>query len=427
VKTLRLGFPGVRTFVAVLPLLFSILLPRDITAQSVPYAHTYAKSKEEVDQALKDMQAYPGQKLPIVDGFVASGDKPLNRYERAFYQFSIDLLPGTSGGTIVRVSAKITAWYADQDPAKSGYEVLPSNGRLELDLLDRLDEKLAGKPVSSGARTFSNPGITAPKPKLDLGNGSGTASPAAGPSASSGSSHSDELGGLRVQREAEEKRSQQLSQELQSLQEIQKNQAHPRNLVVVKRSGAPVVSRPAEGSRVLFNASADDEFEFLDAEGEWIHVLISGESRGYIRKSNLELPELIAERLQTSAAAAAKAPAFRVAREESSVFPGDWEPLRGKTVKIYTVQPATQDQKETGPRAKLNFAVSLFQKYPGEAAAGPPVDGVVVIFDSADGGIVGTTMPGIKQLADGSLSQDNFWKQCYLDPPDAFQTKSKPQ
>jgi len=53
-----------------------------------------------------------------VDGFVATGDKPLNQYERAFYQFTIDVLPRTGGGTIVRVTAKITAWYADKDPAK---------------------------------------------------------------------------------------------------------------------------------------------------------------------------------------------------------------------------------------------------------------------------------------------------------------------
>src|SRR5271168_2256300 len=90
------------------------------------------------------MGAYAGQKLPVVEGFVASPGKPLARYERAFYQFDIQLFPGTGarGGTIVQVTAKITAWYADADPSKSGYEVLPSNGRLEFDLLDRLDEKL---------------------------------------------------------------------------------------------------------------------------------------------------------------------------------------------------------------------------------------------------------------------------------------------
>jgi hypothetical protein len=75
-------------------LIMSISLPHLATAQAVPYAGTFAKSKEEVDKALKEMQAYAGQKLPIVDGFVATGDQTLSRFERAFYQFSIDLLPG---------------------------------------------------------------------------------------------------------------------------------------------------------------------------------------------------------------------------------------------------------------------------------------------------------------------------------------------
>ena len=105
----------------------SLLLTAGFLPQAVPYARAFAKSAEEVESALKDLQAYSGQKLPIVDGFVATGDKPLNQYERAFYQFSIDVLPGTAGGTIVRVTAKITAWYADKDPAKSGYQVLPSD------------------------------------------------------------------------------------------------------------------------------------------------------------------------------------------------------------------------------------------------------------------------------------------------------------
>ncbi len=409
----------------------SVSIPRWAAAQAVPYARTFPKSKDEVDTALKELQAYAGQKLPLVDGFVATSDRPLNRYERAFYQFSIDLLPASSDGTIVRLTAKITAWYADSDPAKSGYQVLPSNGRLELDLLDRLTEKFVGKPASSVFRSD----VQAPKPKIDLSTnlpGSppppGKSSAAAAPSTGT-TSGSDEVGGLRVKREAEEKRMQQLSMELQSLQDIQHNQAHPLNLVAVKKAGTPVLARPAEGSRVLFNAATDDEFEFLDAEGEWIHVQISGASRGYIRRSGLELPEFLAARLKSSngTPSAEKPDAFRVQREETATFPGDWEALRGKPVKIYTVQPVSQDPKETGAQAKLGFAASLFRKFSSEpASATTPVEGVVVIFDAADGGIIGSTLSGTQQFAAGSLSQDNFWKQCYLDPPDAFQSRPKP-
>ena len=145
---------------------FLLLMPAAVLSQVVPYARSYAMPKDQVDQALKDLQAYSGQKLPILDGFVAPGTKPLDQYERGFYQYSVELLPGESGATVVRLNAKITAWHVDRDISKSGYEVLPSNGRLELDLLDRLQEKLTGKPVDPPATL--NTTLQAPRPKLDL-------------------------------------------------------------------------------------------------------------------------------------------------------------------------------------------------------------------------------------------------------------------
>jgi hypothetical protein len=426
--------PGLRFLAAIMRRgglggVLGILLTTTVFPQAVPYARSFQKSTQEVEGALKDLQAYSGQKLPIVDGFVAAGDKPLNQYERAFYQFSIDVFPGTSGGTIVRVTAKITAWYADKDPSKSGYQVLPSNGRLELDLLDRLEEKFGGKPVSSLAHALSNSTILAPKPKLDLGGVPGTRIPTATSPAATTGIPPDELTSLRSHREAEEKRMRELNAELQTLQEIQKNQAHPRNLVVVKKTGAPVFAKPAESSRLLFNAAAEDEFEFIDGDGEWIHVQISGPSRGYIRRNNVELSEFIAARIKplNGNAANEKLEAFRIAREENSPFPGDWEPLKGKMVKIYTVQPVSQDLKGTDARAKLSFASALLRKYAAETTASTSaLDGIVVIFDAADGGIIGSTLLNVQQLASGSLSQENFWKHCYVDPPDAFRLAPNP-
>jgi hypothetical protein len=190
-----------------------------------------------------------------------------------------------------------------------------------------------------------------------------------------------------------------------------------------------VLARPTEDSHILFTAAADDEFEFIDAEGPWIHVEISGASRGYIRRSGLELPEFIAARLKSpnGAAPVEKLEPFRIEREETAPFPGDWEPLRGKSVKIYTVQPASPDPKQTGAAAKLGFASALFQKFSAESAtATPPVEGVVIIFDSADGGIIGATILNVQQFAAGSLSWDNFWKQCYVDPLETFKPIPKP-
>jgi hypothetical protein len=415
---------------SLLGVILNSLVSASVFAQAMAYARTYQKSKDEVESALKDMQAYSGQRLPIIDGFVATGATPLDRYERAFCQFSIDLLPGTPGSTVVRVTAKITAWYADKDPSKSGYQVLTSNGRLELDLLGRLEEKFGGKPSSAATRSISDATITAPKPKLDLTGVHGSAIPSANsPSSDSEGARGDELSSLRTQRETEQKRMQELNTELQSLQEIKKNQAHPLNLVVVKKSRTAVLTKPAEGSRVLFNAAVEDEFEFLEAEGEWIHVQISGASRGYIRRSNLELPELIAARLNSlnGTSPEQKPAAFRVVREEDSAFPGDWEPLKGKEVKIYTVQPASQDSQETGPAAKRLFAGALFQKYAFDTqTSASSADGVAVIFDSADGGIMAATLPNVKQFAAGAIPSDIFWKQCYFDPPDAFDERRKP-
>lgn len=396
--------------------------------QAIPYARTYAKPKAEVDQALKDLGAYAGQKLPTVEGFVATTSKPLTRYERAFYQLEIELFPGTGarGGTVVQLRAKITAWYADPDPANSGYEVLASNGRLEFDLLDRLDEKLGTAPPQA-ARASRGPGIAAPKAKLDLSGVPGASQLT--PSASKPLSiPTNELATLRSQREEEEKHEQQLSGQLQALQEIQKNQAHPVNLVAVKKSATPVLARPAEGSKVLFLAAAGDEFEYLESDGAWLHVGISGVSRGYLRHSSVELTDFILSRIaaqdQATAAKENAAP-FRMEREESGTFPGDWPSLKGKMVKIYTVQTISQDAKETDARAKLLFAAGLFRKFAASDSEAT-VEGVVVIYDSADGGIIGATLESVKQFAGETLSEDEFWKQCYFDPPEAFRSGSKP-
>ena len=50
---------------------------------------------------------------------------------------------------MVRVNATITAWYTDPLSGRSGYQVLPSNGRLEADFLDRLQEALGAQGSSS--------------------------------------------------------------------------------------------------------------------------------------------------------------------------------------------------------------------------------------------------------------------------------------
>jgi hypothetical protein len=415
--------------IAILVLLLLIVSNGELwlaCAQAVPYARAFAKPKADVDKALAELGANSGQKLPIVDGFVATTDHPLDRYERAFYQFSIDELPGPSAGTVVRLTAKITAWYADHDPSKSGYQVLASNGRLELDFLDRLSEKLGEKPAASVLKSD----VQAPAPKLDLSaglyrspmTGSRPSSTATGDPGTANASA--EVAVLHAKRDAQEKRMRQLGTELESLKEIQHDQAHPPDLVAVKKNGTPVLAHPGDASNVLFMAAADDEFQFLDVKADWVHVQISGASRGYIRRSGLELPDFVAERFNSPNATAE---AFRVESESASIFPGSWEPLRGKSVEIFTVRPVSQNPKETGVRAKLIFASSVLKEFSAKPApAASAVEGVVIVFDSADGGMIGATLQDLRQFVGATLSADDFWKRCYLDPPEAFKLSGKP-
>jgi hypothetical protein len=403
-------------------------------AQAIPYARTFLRSKEDVEAALKGLQAYAGQKLPIVDGFVAMGEQPLDRYERAFYQFSIDLVPNSGDITVVKLSAKITAWYVDPDPSKAGYQVLPSNGRLELDLLDRLGEKFGSKPSIYVPHT----NFEAPRPKIDssgnpLPQGSSSLAAASRPvrGAPPGTAPSDasanELAALKSQREIEQKRMLELKSELEGWQEIQHNQAHPRNLVIVKKSRSPVLARPTEGTRVLFTAAADDEFEFIEAAGDWFHVQIAGASRGWIRRSEAESMDPRWNTPVTPAKAEAETPAmFKVTREESGPFPGNWAPLKSMTVKIFWAQPAASPTVSTAPGEKREFTKSLFERAWKDAqGAGTTPAGVVVVFDTPDGGQVSTTMALLQSWMESKISGPMFWQQCLVDPPDLFSVPQK--
>ena len=401
--------------------LVNISLPSFAGAQAIPYARTFLRSKEDLDAALKEMQAYAGQKLPIVDGFVEMGQQPLNRYERAFYQFSIELIPNASQSTIVKLTAKITAWYADPDPSKSGYQVLPSNGRLELDLLDRLSEKFGSKP---GLIAAPRSALETPRPKIDFAG-----NPL--PSASAGNASPDpvasEAATLKTEREDEQKHVLELRAELENWQEIQHNQAHPRNLVIVKKSGSNVLAKPAEGAKVLFAASADDEFEFIETQGEWFHIGISGVSRGWIRRAEAESMD---PRWNSTAPQASieseGAPLFKVTREESASFPGDWAPLKNKTVRIFWVQPAAAPTALTSAGEKREFTKSLFQRAWSDASksASPPA-GVVVVFDTPDGGQASATMRALQDWMERKIADGQFWNQSSIDPIDLFSTPAK--
>jgi len=346
------------------------------------------------------------------------------------------------------VSTKVTAWYADSIPSRSGYQLLTSNGRLESDLLDQLTDLLATRPGAAGSgESFGGsssedfperaPSASAKRPATadkgiaDRGAAEPTISAPTPQLPETGRAFPSSMGrGLSSRQLADPKKSLKpldhpqsgLQAEAESLEEVLKNQAHPKNLVAIKKTGTPVVASPSLNAKPLFLASAHDEFEMLDFNADWVHVRISGLSRGWIWRTSLEMPEGISD-VPTARASAAPVAAdlFQVTREETAPFPGDWEPLRGRNVKIISVQKIQENEKNSGAQAKLEFAKSLLDKsYAELAAKSQELSGVVLIFDSVDGGMIAATLPTVQAWKAGMLSDAALWHQCYFDPPETF-------
>ena len=226
---------------------------------------------------------------------------------------------------------------------------------------------------------------------------------------------------------AAEKATSEIETEVASLEEILKSQAHPKNLVAVKKSGTPVVETPSLTAKPQFMASVHDEFEMLDFNRDWVHVRISGLNRAWIWRNSVEMPEGIPD--SVAVAAPALQPAadlFHVIREDVASFPGDWPPLRGKNVKIISVQKLDDAGSDTAApdaavKQRLEYAKFLLDKSYSELTAKPQdLSGVVVIFDAADGGMIAATLDTLKQWRAGTLSDSAFWHKCFFDPPETF-------
>jgi hypothetical protein len=434
----------------------SLWAASDLRAQVRDYERTFPQSKAAVEKALMEIESSTAGRLPVLDGFATSAEHPLDRYQRGYYQAKFQVTAGPGDGSVVRVSVQITAWHADPAAAaRSGYQVLTSNGRVEADLLDELAEQLAGRTSPGGARPVEAAAApdhsSPPKAKgsqvqpsqvqknqiqTSQNQTSATSSSDAVPSApmprlpeTSGGFSTSLSQTLSDQQKSDagqtahvEKSQSALQSEADSLEEILKNQAHPKNLVAVKKSGTPVVATASLTAKTLFLASEHDEFDMLDFDRDWVHVRISGLSRGWIWRNNLEMPDGIPDNdLPKAGGAPAAADLFHVSREEQAVFPGDWPPLRGKTVKIVSVENTTEGKTDIDPKLRLEFVKSVLNQDYAQLSQKPQdLAGIVVIFDSADGGMIAATFLTLRQWKAGSLSDAALWHQCFFDPPETF-------
>lgn len=430
----RIGF-GCHTMLCVV----ALLVPGLSNAQTTGNERAFPQSKAVIEKALKQLQDFTSGRLPTLDGFAMPDERPLDRFQRGYFQCTVQVSSRSSGGSLVRVSAKITAWYAAPGQSQSGYQVLPSNGRLESDLLDRLQEALGSNgvpPVSASAPTKSEaakaraPASTATK-SAPMPTGSMPDAPSTSASAQAfhmGTATGSAVPSLATQKAVEDRHVEALQTDAKNLEEILRNQSHPSNLVAVNKAGTPVLATPNKGGKVLFLAAAEDEFELLDLNSNWVHVRISGLSRGWIERSRVEMNGVSVPEVAQMPPPAVPAPAstptkttnaarFQVEHEEIASFPGTWEPLRGKTVKIISVLPTMPTGGDS--QAKLDFAKSVFDKEYNELTADQTTaTGVVVIFDSADGGMLATTLPVLRQWKEGTLSEEAMWRRCFVDPPE---------
>jgi hypothetical protein len=406
-------------------LLLALGLSRLAAAQETQaLGQTFNAPKANVEQALKDLNVYQSGRLPFLDGFVGAQEQPLANFQRAYYQYTIHVTQSSDSEVSVSVNAKISAWYEDKDAAKSGYRDLPSNGRLEADLLDRLRARLRKNLADAEA---SRPPLVSRK-LLGIQEPDAPAVPDAPGAAASAPSFKSVAPGIATTSSApsdasQDARYQRLLGEESILNSILAAQQHPDDLVAVKSAHTRITAAPSETAKVVMYADAQDEFQLLKEEGDWVHIQIAGPNRGWVRRSQVELVGTVGSAGKTAAAvpeqpeaAAPSGDAFHQTKQETSTFPGDWAPLRGKNVKIVWVQPSGKSTQ----KARLTYVESIFKQQAPQLSTASGVAGVVVVFDAVEGGMAATTLAGLQQWSSGSLSDAAFLKQCWFDPADAF-------
>ncbi len=390
--------------------------------QNNPTEHTFQASQAELDKALQNLRASTPGRLPTLDGFVSPDVPMLEKYQRGYYQYKLEERPAGTEATLLRGSVKVTAWYAGEGATQAGYRELPSNGRLETDLIERLEEALqrssaSAAPASSDPPMKSRPAVTEPPPAKSARNSPSDSSPFRTFPTDQPANRAS-LAPPDTHELAQQRRVQQLTEQATNLEEILRSQAHPNDLAAVLKTGTPVYAKPLANSDVLFRADAEDEFKVLDESQGWVHVQVSGISRGWIRRPELEMPGETAAVGDTAAKPATALPG-PATHEDTSLFPGDWSHLRGRMVRIIWIRPDLAAGQNGADRWQL--ARSIFRDgYSEISKSEAKIEGVVIVIDAADGGMIAATANSLRLWNTGAISDAAFRKECWADPPEAL-------
>jgi hypothetical protein len=417
-------------------LLLTLLLGRQVAAQAdggPVVERTYPYSLETVQKGLQRIGGFGGGKLPIVDGFVAATVNQLERYEHPYYQYRVHLKPVDPNTTVVGVEARISAWYADPNPSHAEYRSLASNGRLESDLLDRLQEGLRAAVAAAESGQPSSPSVNRNPSSLDRETKKPvTTSPpkAADAVAKATLASQEQLDAVLAERQAVREKTAALQAQIEQLKAADHKPANAAKLASVKHSGVGVMSRQNFGGPVLFRAQAEDEFEVVQLESGWAQVRLGSDSTGYIQADELSLSAGMVEK---AAAATEVTPSgsgpsqrdlgFSVSREDVTVFSGDWVRLKGKPVLFVYAQPRGLLSDLASQDAKLGYAKRIFEsRYRTVSQSKIDVEGVVVVFLGSRGGVAAATLADIQQWVEGGLADEAFVNRCSLDPATEFRS-----
>jgi hypothetical protein len=393
--------------------------PAVVQAQDGPAVErTYPFSVDAVQKALQKIGGFGGGKLPILDGFVNSPD--LERYDHPYFQYRVHLKPVDANSTLVSVEARISALYANQDPARSEYQSLPSNGRLESDLHDRLQQALRGTTASPSVQPKNKDAVPLAPPPAEVAS----VSPAA-------TTAQAQLDAILAERQSVREKTASLQTQIDQMKASGHQSANAAKVASVKRSGVGVMSRQNFGGPVLFRAQAEDEFEVVQLESGWAQVRLGADSTGYIQADELNLPSGIVEKPADTPSAKSQGPpvaaqpdlGFSVSREDVTVFSGDWARLKGKKVLFVYAQPRGLLSDMGNENAKLGYAKRIFEtRYRTVSQSKVDVEGVVVVFLGTRGGVAAATLSDIRQWIEGALADEAFVNRCSLDPPAEFRS-----
>jgi hypothetical protein len=406
----------------------------------------YKHRKAEVEEALQALKAYATNRLPVLDGFVNANASTIAKLENPHYQLRIEIESQGPIQTLVAVSAKITAWNAEEDPSRSQYVVVPSNGRLEQDMLDRLSVLLekgsgdlgagrAAAPASDAAASSSSPApLDAPDGSPPASShsplrGTSAAEAAANPTSPAPRSGSvaranssdpaalaSEIASVRAERQAAELSQRKLQQQISELEANASSRKFLSNLAVVKTPQSYIFQQDDDTSKVLFRADPEDEFEVINVKGIWVHIRLENGAEGWIRGTQLQPPQEVDD---TEDAAAALN--FSTPNQEIKPFGGEWAPLKGRPSLFVFAQPNRAIPSAILGQSQFAFAKHIFTEGYREAMhSEQPMSGVVVVFLGDKGGVAAATLADIRRWRDGAITDKVFFERCSFDPPESF-------